>query len=96
MDPMEKSIATTIATGLAGSAATWAVAVGVAPASDQAAIINALVGLVLYGITFVVLPWLKALSHTASAQIAAVNAADNGVKVVANTAQAVTVTEPLK
>ncbi len=95
MDPMLKSIITTIATGLVTSAATWAATVGIIPASSESTIVNAGVALVLY-VAAAALVWYKALDHTKEAQIAAVNNADNGVKVVANTAQAVTVTEPLK
>lgn len=92
MDPILKSVITTIATGAAGSLATWAVTVGVIPSSDQATIINAIVALALYAITFIVLPWFKSLSHTASAQIAAVNNAENGRKVVDNSSPSPMVT----
>ena len=95
MDPMLKSVLTTIATGLATSVATWAAAVGIIPTSAESTVVNSLVSLAFYLIA-VALVWYKALDHTKTAQIAAVNNADNGVKVVAGTASAVTVTEPLK
>ena len=95
MDPMLKSIITTLATGLATSAATWAATVGIIPASSESTVINGLVSLALYGIA-AVLVWYKALDHTKEAQIAAVNNADNGVKVVAKTAPAIQVDAPLK
>ena len=95
MDPMLKSIITSIATGVATTAATWAATVGIIPASSESTIVNGLVALALYLIAMA-LVWYKSLAHTATAQIAAVNNADNGVKVVAATAQAATVSAPLK
>ena len=94
MNPILQSILTTIGASAAASVATWAASVGIVPQSDVSTIENALVAAGLYGIAGV-LAWLKAMEHTQKAQIDAVNEASNGVKVVAQTAQAVQVDGPI-
>jgi len=95
MDPQIKSILTSIvlagATALAGQAAT----AGLIPGSDQASFANDLVT-IFFGAIATALAWYKARQHTPSAQIAAVNKANNGVKVVADTSASSAVATPLK
>jgi hypothetical protein len=95
MDPQIKSILTSILLMAATSAAGWATAHGVIPGGDQATIANDLVAAALWAITGGV-AWLKTRAHTPSAQIAAVNDAPNGVKVVDERAPEPKVTAPLK
>ena len=95
MDPQLKSVLTSIGMTLAGSATTWGVAHGLVPAADQASVANALVTLA-FAIATGLLGWWKARQVSQKAMIQAVNAADNGVKVVAASTPAITVTEPLK
>lgn len=95
MDPQVKSIMTSILLMGATSAAGWATAHGVIPGGDQATVANDLVAAALWAITGGV-AWLKTRAHTPAAQIQAVNAADNGVKVVASNAEAQQVNVPLK
>ena len=94
MNPILKSILTTLGASAAASVATWAAGVGIIPQSDVSSIENALLAAGLYAIAGG-LTYLKGLAHTQAAQIAAVNAAPNGVKVVAATAQAVQVEAPI-
>jgi len=81
MDPQVKSFLTSIvlagATALAGQAAT----AGLIPGADQATFANDLVA-IFFGAIAAGAAWYKARQHTPTAQIAAVNNADNGVKVV--------------
>ena len=95
MDPQLKSILTTIAGYAATGIAAWAASKGLIPSGDQSTFANDIVtigaGAVAAG-----LAWYKTLSHTPTAQIAAVNQADNGVKVVPSTALASAVDRPLK
>lgn len=95
MDPQLKSILTTFIATAAGSIATYAVSKGIIPGEDQAGVADAIVSGVLYLITAGIV-WWKARQHTPTAQIAAVNNADNGCKVVAATAPAPAVTAPQK
>jgi hypothetical protein len=95
MDPQLKSILTTILAGAFASVGTYAVSKGIIPAGDQATLVNDLVGAVLYGITAFI-GWIKMRQHTPAAQIAAVNNAPNGVKVVDERAPEPKVTAPLK
>lgn len=95
MDPQLKSILTSILLAIATSATTWGVAHGLVPAADQNVIANDIVTFI-FGAVSALLAWYKTRQHTPTAQIAAVNDADNGVKVVPATSPAPTVKEPLK
>jgi hypothetical protein len=95
MDPQFKSILTTTAAVIAGSIAAWAAHNGLIPSADQSVVANDLVTFVFAGAAILITRY-KAQAHTPTAQIAAVNTADNGVKVVAITATAPVVTVPLK
>ena len=95
MDPQLKSFLTSAGIFVATSAASWAVTAGIVPSGQESTIINALVAFGGYVIA-AVLAWLKTRSHTQTAMIAAVNAADNGVKVVDIHAAAPQVDSPLK
>jgi hypothetical protein len=85
MNPQAKSILTSVLMGLATSVATWAATVGIIPSSQESTIANALVAGLLYLIAGV-LVWYKQRSHNQTNLIAAVNNADNGLKVVVNDA----------
>ena len=95
MDPQLKSILTTIAGYLATGVAAWAASKGLIPSADQSSFANDVVmigaGAVAAGVA-----WYKTRAHTPTAQIAAVNTADNGVKVVPSTAMVQSVDHPLK
>lgn len=95
MDPQLKSVLTSILMTVSGSAATWAVGVGIIPGSDQASLANIIVSVALYLIT-AALAWYKSRQVTQTAMIQAVNSADNGVKVVSEKTSAPTVSTPLK
>lgn len=95
MDPVLKSTITTVATYLVGAVGAWAVAHNYLT-PDQASSLGPDVigaGSIIIGGALV---WWKARQHTPAAQIAAVNNANNGVKVVPATAPAPAVTAPLK
>lgn len=94
MNPIVQSILTTVGASAAATIATWAVGVGIIPQSSSSSVENALLGLGLYAVAGA-LTWLKTLSHTQVAQIAAVNAANNGVKVVAATVAAPVAEAPI-
>ena len=95
MDPQLKSILTTIAGYLATGVAAWAASKGLIPSVDQSSFANDVVmigaGAVAAGVA-----WYKTRAHTPTAQIVAVNTADNGVKVVPSTAMVQSVDHPLK
>lgn len=95
MDPQLKSILTTVAGYAAAGIAAWAASKGLIPAADQSSFANDVV-MIGAGAVAAALAWYKARSHTPTAQIAAVNAADNGVKVVPATAMTPSVNHPLK
>lgn len=95
MDPQIKSIITSIGMTAATAATTWGVAHGLVPAADQASLSNALVTLTLAVITGL-LGWLKMRQTSPKAMIQAINAGDNGVKVVAASTPASAVPGPLK
>jgi len=82
MDPQLKSILTTVIGYAATGFATWASTVGIIPAADDGSFANILVSAALWSIAAAI-AWYKTRAHTPSAQIAAVNNADNGAKVVA-------------
>lgn len=90
MDPVVKSVLTSIALSAAGSIVTWAVQGGFV-AQDQAASLTTNLGaMIVGGVTAAIgaaLVWYKARQHTQAAMIQAVNAAPNGVKVVADDAR---------
>ncbi len=90
MDPQAKSAVTTLVGYLAASLATWA---GVS-AADGATFGNVTSTVVLW-IAASVIAWYKTRSHTPVAQIAAVNDAPNGAKVVAETANAPRISAPV-
>ena len=92
MDPVLKSALTSLFVAVCGGALT---ALGITSAQSQSTIGEALIGAVVLGAGTLV-GWWKTRMHTPTAQIAAVNSADNGVKVVADTAPSPMVTAPLK
>lgn len=99
MDPQIKSILTSIIAVAAGGAATWGVDRGLVPAMDKTQVSDAIgyaILTLLTGGLSVFTVWLKSRTHTPTAQIAAVNEGDNGVKVVAATAPVNSVDKPLK
>lgn len=95
MDPQVKSILTSIAMAASTSVAAWAVGHGIIPGAEATDFSNLLVT-VVFGLITAGLAEYKRRQATPTAQIAAVNAANNGVKVVSATVPAPTVTEPLK
>ena len=95
MDPQLKSILTSVLLGISTGVAGWAANRGLIPNGDQSVIANDLVTAVSGGIA-AVLAWYKTRQVSQPAMIQAVNAADNGVKVVASTSTAPIVTAPLK
>lgn len=95
MDPQIKSILTSVALAAASSVAAWAASKGLIPSADQSSFANDVVTL-LFGGLAAFLAWYKTRSHTPTAQIAAVNQADNGVKVVPATAVTPSIDKPLK
>ena len=95
MDPQIKSLLTTIAGYFATGLATWATGIGIIPAEDKSSLVNILVAIVLWTVAGGIAEY-KRRSQSQASLITAVNAADNGVKVVAATATAQTVTAPLK
>jgi hypothetical protein len=95
MNPQIQSILTSVGMALASSVAAWAVSKGFIPGADQSSFTNDLLTLGS-GIVVLVLGWIKAKQVSQPAMIKAVNAADNGVKVVASSEPAPTVSAPLK
>ena len=95
MDPQLKSILTTIAGYAATGIAAWAASKGLISSADQSSFANDIVVLAA-GTVAAGVAWYKARTHTPAAQIAAVNDADNGVKVVSSTAPVQSVDHPLK
>ena len=81
MDPQTKSLLTSIVLSLASAAAMWAANKGLIPSADVPTIANDLMFLVFAGVA-VATGWYKRNQHTQTAQITAVNDADNGRKVV--------------
>lgn len=80
---------------VAGLVAGWLASHNIIPAADVAQD-TALIGTVIVGVIGTAVVWFKAAMATKAAQIQAVNTTDNGVKVVAATVTAPTVTAPLK
>ena len=95
MNPQMVSIMTSVGMMLASSVVAWAVSKGFVSAADQSTLTNDLVG-IGGGIIAIVLTWIKARAVSPTAMIATINNTDNGVKVVASTASAPAVSEPLK
>ena len=95
MDPQLKSILTSILMAVSTSIAAWFASQGLIPGTDQSTFANDLVT-VVFGLISAGLVWYKSQAHTPTAQIAAVNNASNGVKVVAATAPAPQVDAPVK
>jgi hypothetical protein len=95
MDPQLKSILTTVAGYAATGIAAWAASKGLIPSADQSSFANDIV-MIGAGAVAAGLAWYKTRSHTPTAQIAAVNTANNGVKVVPATAMTPAIDHPLK
>ena len=95
MNPQMVSILTSVGMMLASSVVAWAVSRGFVAAADQSTLTNDLVGLV-GGAIAIALTWFKANVVSPKSMIATINDADNGVKVVAETAPAEQVSAPLK
>jgi hypothetical protein len=96
MNPALLSLLTTLLTSGATSIATWLVTKGFLQASDESTFVTSLVSLGVTLAGFAAVAIWKMLQHTKVAQIAAVNDAKNGVKVVDENDPAPKVTEPLK
>lgn len=81
MDPQLKMVLTSMGGALATAVATWAASCGLISAGDQVNFANALVtvGSAAVG---AVLVWYAHRQTSQKSMIQAVNAADNGVKVV--------------
>jgi hypothetical protein len=95
MNPILKSYITTVVAGAASAVVAWAVAHGIIPGADQSVLANDLAGAAGIGV-FALITWIKGQMHTKTAQIVAVNKADNGVKVVAESSPSPKVDVPLK
>ena len=99
MDPQFKSLLSSVILGFATAIASWGVSKGVIPDGSQGAVASVIANDVMtfgaFGVA-AVLAWYKTRSHTPTAQIVAVNKADNGVKVVPAGADAAPVDQPLK
>lgn len=87
MDPQTKSILTSVGMSVAMAATGWAVSKGVIPSGDQPVIANALVA-TAGAILTALMAWYKARIVSPKAMITAINDAPNGVKVVAESANA--------
>lgn len=99
MNPQLKSIITSMALTASTSMAAWAASKGLIPSADQSAVASVIANdVVTFGFSALsaALIWYKTRSHTPTAQIAAVNAADNGVKVVPKSGPGVQIDAPLK
>ena len=92
MDPTLKSTLTSIVVAVCGGGLA---AIGITTTQGQATVAQAIVGAAAL-IVGAAVTWWKSRQHTPAAQIAVVNAADNGVKVVAESSPAPVVTQPLK
>lgn len=96
MDPQLKMILTSMGGALATAVATWAVSKGLISSGDQVNFANALVT-VASGAVGAILVWYAHRQTSQKSMIQAVNAADNGVKVVPSAATTVpAVNEPVK
>ena len=96
MDPQLKSVLTTIAATLSASVAGAAATHGVIHSDQQAAFADIVTTVAGVAVTALI-GWYKARQNSQSAMIQAVNAADNGVKVVpVNSTTTPPVQEPLK
>lgn len=96
MNPQVLSLLTTLVTSGCTSLAAWLIAHGWLQSADQTTFVTGLTGVILSLAGAAALTIYKMLQHTKAAQIIAVNAADNGVKVVAEASSGVTVNTPLK
>lgn len=95
MDPQTKSTLTSILLALTTSAATAAAGVGIITKDQESQFASIGVSAIMWLIAWLI-GLYKNRQHTPAAQIAAVNDAANGVKVVADTTIAPTITTPLK
>lgn len=84
MDPELQSILSSVALSAATAVAAWAASKGVIPNGDQPVLANQLVT-VGFGAVAAAIAWYKKRQMSQAAMITAVNAAQNGVKVVAAT-----------
>ena len=94
MDPQLSSVLTSIALAAATSVAAYFASKGLIPSADQSVFANQLVTLGA-GLVMALIGWYKARQLSQTSMIAAVNNADNGLKVVASTVQAPTATIPI-
>ena len=90
-----QSFVTSAVLWAAGVAVSWAVSKGYVASGDQATIVGDLGAILLAGLAGAV-AWWKAHQSTQKALIKAVNEADNGVMVVAETERVPQVNGPLK
>jgi hypothetical protein len=81
MDPITKSVLTSVGMSLSMGAVGWAVTKGVVPAADQSVLANDLVLVAGAGLT-VLFGWLKKLAVSQPVMMQAINDAPNGAKVV--------------
>ena len=95
MDPQVKSVLTSLGMAAATAVASWAAAKGFVSSDQQAGLVNALLTVGAAAVA-AGLGWYKSHMVSQKSMIQAVNAADNGVKVVASTEQAMPVSAPLK
>ncbi len=84
IDPVLHSSLTSMGMVVASGAATWAVTKGIIPADQQGAFANYIIAFGGYALT-AGLGWWKARRNTQESLIKSVNAAPNGVTVVATT-----------
>ena len=94
MDPQIQSVLTSVALSLATAVATWASTLGIVPSADKDSFANILVSVFLWLVTAAI-GWYKTRALSQKAMIQAVNAADNGVKVVSAVVLAPAVNGPI-
>jgi hypothetical protein len=95
MNPQIVSILTSVGLTASSAVASWAVAKGLVPSTDQSSFANDLLGIIA-AVATLGFGWLKTRAVSPTSMIQSINAADNGVKVVSATASAPTVSAPLK
>jgi hypothetical protein len=95
MDPKYNSILTSILMMISTSVAAWAAGHGIVGTADEKNVADVFV-IVASGAITAGLAWYKTWALSQKAMITAVNAGDNGVKVVASSSPTPTATTPLK
>lgn len=95
IDPEVKSLLTTFLGYAATGLATWATGIGIVPNADRASFINIVVAAVLWLIAAAI-GWYKKKANSKDSMIKAVNAVQNGVKVVASDGPGAVVNKALK